>query len=289
MERKHKVYLIISAIAYLLLCINFKIPFISKFSFLAYSIFSYLRLLLLIILLIIGIRNSIVAVVIWLGILFSDFLFHMNGTAINAYSLEPDSIMFIANFGLITTAIVFGCFALDTDTIDPDGFTKMFWKSAIVFFVCSILFHALISISSIRFITHIKDSVSEGLPDIIKYSIGLIVFIGVLGIAIYKTIKRKTFGFVFTAVLLVCHFFFYMSLVCSRKFSIVPVIKLRYVLVVGRLDINLVSWILLSCGIYIIAFLLIFSLILSINFLINLKRNPKLISIKDNENPRGER
>jgi hypothetical protein len=156
----------------------------------------------------------------------------------------------------------------------------MYRKSAIVFFVCSILFHILISISSIRFITLVEESFSEGLPDIIKYSIGLIIFFSALSIAVYKTIKRKTFGFVFIAVLLVCHFFFYISLVFGKGIHICPIIKFRYVLVKGQPITKLVSLILLSYGIYMVAFLLLFSLILSINFLIHLKRNPKLIPKK---------
>lgn len=285
MEREHKKYLIISGIAYLILCFTFKFGMIKIVPHPVYQVDSYLKLIILVFAFIFGIRNSMRAIVIWLGVIFEDFIYHLYLAFLSIESIESAAIICCFYLFLVTVAIVYGFKSLNLNTIATDNFSKMYRKTAIVFFVCSIILFIFVSISEMEHIWIMKDELPAGtlLLFIISYLLILNIKIGVIIVTISKIMKREVLGFVFATVLLVWRFFYYISIFTGRRLFDSAFYVIQNKVINSNPILSFIPNFSLTFKPYILVFMFLFLLIPLTNFLFYLKRDPKLIPLKSSE------
>lgn len=274
MERKHKIYFIISGIAYLILFFAFEINHIKSYALVISQIYGYSQFLILVIAFIFGIRNSVRAIVIWLGFLCGDFLYHLYRAILSIDSLNLVSFFY---FALITVAFVYGFKSLNLKTVSTDNFSKMYRKPAVAFFVCTIIYLVIFFISSIDDGLTFRDEMSPRMLHLFVYCMSLILVIKISAViyAISKIMKREVLGFVFAAVLLVWIFDHYITYFLNIRLFYSTYNALKNDVFEGNPILSLPSKIVFEFGTHIIVFMFLFSLILLINFLFYLKRDPK--------------
>lgn len=282
MDRKHKDYFIASGIVYLVLCVAYKTYIFENQPILSYQIYNYLLIFTLIIAFIFGIRNNVRAMVIWLGIICGDFLLYLHSAIVSIYSLELANVKYVFSLVLIIAAIVCGFKSLNIDTIKSEDISKVYIRPAIVFFIFAILYDITLSISAIAYFWYLITIHSTKFLQIFNYSIGIIIIISVTTISILKILKKETFGFVLATVLLVWNFLSFLSTFFGGNplgFAFEVILNNA----VRSNPILLFFLKLLSTFWYpVFISLLICSLILLINFLFHLRRDPELIAAKGN-------
>ncbi|MBN1574337.1 MAG: hypothetical protein JW984_14150 [Deltaproteobacteria bacterium] len=285
MERRHKKYLIISGIVYLILCFTFKFGIIKSVPHPNYKIDTYLLLIVLVFAFIFGIRNSIRAIVIWLGIIFEDFIYHLYDAMIYIRLMELATIVTFFYLFLATVAIFYGFRSLNMNTIATDNFSKMYRKTAIIFFVCSIILFIFVSISEMERIWIMKGELPAGtLPlFIISYLLIFSIEIGVMIYAISKIMKREVLGFVFAAFLLVWRFFYYISIYTGRRLFDSAFYVIQNKVIYSNPILSFIPKFSLAFKPYILVFMFLFLLIPLTNFLFYLKRDPKIKPLKSSD------
>lgn len=279
MEREHKIYFIISGLAYLIFCLAFKFSMVNSIPYPIYKVFNYFQLLTLVLVFIYGIRNSIRAIVIWLGFLCVDFISHLNNAILSIYSLNFINFFY---FALIAVAVVYGVRSLNVNTVATENFSKMYRKTAIVFFICNILFYILASTSVIESLWVIRSKLSIVKLQLYFFSIflSLVITIGVTFFVILKIEKREAFGFVFAAVILVWRFVYFASkLIIDRSFNF-AYDALQNDVISSNPILSFSPRVLHTFGPHILVFLLLLSLVPLANFLFYLKRDPELFEAK---------
>lgn len=282
MERKHKIYFVVSGLAYLVLFLSYKVAAITKFPLPSYQVYNYLLIFTLIILFIFGIRNNIRAMVIWLGIICGDLLSCLHSAIVSIYSLELVNVKYVFSLVLIIAAIVYGFKSLNIGTINSENISKTYRKLAIVFFVFTIFYYFSLSISFIAYYWYSINISSTKILEIVKVLLDIILIISVTIISISKILKRKKSGIVLPAILLVWNFLSFMSAFFGGNplgFAFRAIqsdgIKSNPILL-NFLKLLIIFW----NPLFIL--LVIFSLILLINFLFHLRRDPSLVPAKGN-------
>jgi hypothetical protein len=126
------------------------------------------------------------------------------------------------------------------------------------------------------------DITSTRIMRALNFSLNVVIVIFVVIIAISKITKKRTFGFVLTAVLVISFFSSYMSNIFGGGPVELVYRTIQYdsikssQILLFPLRVLLIFWFPMHI------LLLIFSVVLLINFLFHLKRDPKLIPIENN-------
>lgn len=288
MEREHRKYLIISGIAYLLFCIITEIytykmgssnPLISP----CHNVyFHYFKIIILIFAFIFGIRNSVRAIVIWLGIICGEFFSNLDRVYFSLNKiLELVDAFGAINFALIIIAIVFGFKSLNMNTIASDGFSKVYRKSAIILFLFMGLYSFFMAITAFELFWFAEYIMILKIFFVFSVLLDYSIYFCALIVAVYNICKRKTFGYVLSAIFLIWEFSSSMSyLLCEVSFTL-PDTVMQNDVIRNDLLLSLPPKFLNLFEPYMFVLVLVFSYILLVNFLLHLERDPELIPKKN--------